>query len=244
MKEPGWTYALILGLSIAYPLAQSFEKRVYMYRKFRYILPGILVTALLYIGWDIWFARAGIWGFNPNYTGDLYLLGLPLEEWLFFLVVPYCCVFLFEVLRLFVRRFYHPRTARIILMVLLGAALISLPFIYRRTYTLTAVAFTALMLLLQVLQKSHRTWFSGFLIAYLLSLVPFMAVNGVLTALPVVWYDNAQTLGVRLFTVPLDDFIYLMGMLLCTVNIYQVLLHRYASPALRQKMDLETVTGF
>jgi len=97
---------------------------------------------------------------------------------------------------------------------------------------------------LQLLQKTYRTWFSGFLLAYLLSLIPFMVVNGILTALPVVWYDNAENLGRRLYTVPLDDFVYLMGLLLPAINIYQVLLHRFASPSLREKMDLDRVTGF
>jgi lycopene cyclase domain-containing protein len=242
--DPEWTYFMILGISVLYPLAQSFEKRVYMHRKFKFILPGILITGTVYIVWDIWFTRAGIWGFNPNYTRHIDLFGLPLEEWLFFLIVPYACIFLFEVLRLFVKRFYHPGFARVILWVLMLTLLLSLPFVYNRTYTFTAFAFTALMLFLQLLQKTYRTWFSGFLLAYLLSLIPFMVVNGILTALPVVWYDNAENLGRRLYTVPLDDFVYLMGLLLPAINIYQVLLHRFASPSLREKMDLDRVTGF
>lgn len=244
LMDPQWTYFLILGASILYPLAQSFEKRVYMYRKFRFMLPGILVTGAVYIVWDIWFTKTGIWGFNPNFTRHVELFGLPVEEWLFFLIVPYACIFLFEVLRLFVKKFYYPQIAKWVLWVLLLASAISLPFVYSRTYTFTAISFTGLMLLLQLLQKTYKTWFSGFLIAYLLSLVPFMVVNGLLTALPVVWYDNTENLGLRLFTVPLDDFIYLMGLLLPAINIYQILLHRYASPALREKMGLDRITGF
>ena len=242
--DPKWTYFLILGASLLYPLAQSFEKRVTMYRKFRFILPGILVTGAVYIAWDVWFTAAGVWGFSPNYTLHLELLGLPLEEWLFFLIVPYACIFLFEVLRYFVKRFHHPRMAKTVIWLLLTASVVSLPFIYDRLYTLTAVSFTGLMLLLQLIQKTYRTWFSGFLITYLLSLVPFLVVNGVLTSLPVVWYDNAENLGVRLYTIPLDDLIYLMGLLLPAINIYQWLLHRYAPPALREKLELDKITGF
>jgi lycopene cyclase domain-containing protein len=242
--NPEWTYFAILGASILYPLAQSFEKRVYMYRKFRFILPGILAIGAVYIAWDIWFTKVGIWGFNPNYTRHVDLLGLPVEEWLFFLIVPYACIFLFEVLRLFVKRFYHPQLAKGVLWTLLVALVVSLPFVYTRTYTFTAFSFTALMLLLQLLQKTYRTWFSGFMIAYLLSLVPFLVVNGILTSLPVVWYNNAENLGLRCYTVPVEDFIYLMGLLLPAVNIYQIMLHRFASPALKGKMGLEQVTGF
>lgn len=242
--DPSWTYALILGCSVLYPLAQSFEKRVYMHRKFRFIFPGLLLTAALYIAWDTWFTASGVWGFNHNYTRDTYLLGMPLEEWLFFLVVPYCCIFLFEVMRLYVKRFYFPVASRFITYLLLGILIFSIPFIYQRSYTLTAVVFTSLMLVGQLVQKTYRSWFSGFLLTYLVSMVPFLVVNGLLTSLPVVWYDNAETLGIRIYTVPVDDFIYLFGLLLPSVNIYQLLLHRFASPALREKMRLHEVTGF
>ena len=242
--DSSWTYYILLGLSILYPLAQSFEKRVFMHRKFKFILPGILITGLVYILWDIWFTGAGIWGFNHNYTRDDYLLGLPLEEWLFFLVVPYCCIFLYEVLRYFVKRFYHPEFSRIVIYILLVVMIGSLPFVHNRTYTFTTFSFTSLMLILQLYQRTYRTWFSGFLLTYLISLIPFMVINGFLTSIPVVWYNNAENLGIRIYTVPLEDFIYLMGLLLPAINIYQVLIHKYASPTLRTRMELGKVTGF
>ena len=242
--DPTWTYYLILVLSILYPLAQSFEKRVYMYRKFRYMVPGILAIGAVYLVWDVIFTKAGIWGFNHNYTQDFRFIGLPVEEWLFFLIIPYCCFFLYEVLRFFVKKFYFPQLSKYVIIVLLVAGALSIPFIYERTYTLTTVLFTWAMLLLQLIQRTYKTWFSGFLAMYLLSLIPFIIVNGVLTSLPVVWYHNPETLGIRLITVPVDDLIYLMGLLLPAINIYQILLHRYASETLRSKMGLQETTGF
>ncbi len=244
MERAPWTYLIILALSLLYPLAQSFEKRIYMYRKFRFILPGILATGVVYILWDIWFTAEGVWGFNPNYTLDLYILGLPLEEWLFFLVVPYCCIFLYEVLRYFVKKFHYPEASLAVIILLLVILLGSIPFIYDRLYTLVTFSFTALMLILQLVQRTYKTWFSGFMITYALSMIPFIVVNGLLTSIPVVWYDNMENLGIRIYTIPVDDFIYLMGLLLPAINIYQILLHRYASPRLRRDMNLDEVTGF
>ncbi len=244
MENSSWTYYTLLGLSLLYPVAQSFEKRVFMHRKFKFIFPGLLITGAVYVVWDIWFTGAGIWGFNHNYTRDFYVLGLPFEELLFFLVVPYCCVFLYEVLRYFVKRFYHPVFSRIVIYLLLVLMIGSLPFVTDRIYTFTAMAFTSLMLLLQLFQKTYNSWFSGFILTYLVSLIPFLVVNGVLTSIPVVWYNNAENLGVRIYTIPLEDFIYLMGLLLPTINIYQLLLHKFASPRLRSRMDLDNVSGF
>ncbi|RPI46555.1 MAG: lycopene cyclase domain-containing protein [Bacteroidetes bacterium] len=229
MERASWTYFILLGLSLLYPLAQSFESRICMYRRVKFILPGILATGLIYIAWDVWFTRAGIWGFNHNYIRDISLFGLPMEEVLFFLVVPYCCIFLYEVLRYFIKSFHYPLLSKYVIYGLLALFTGLVPLVYDRTYTVTALSFTSLMLVLQLVQKTYLTWFSWFMLTYLVSLVPFMIVNGFLTAIPVVWYDNAETLGLRIFTIPLDDFIYLMGLLLPSVNIYQLLLHRHAS---------------
>jgi lycopene cyclase domain-containing protein len=242
--DRSWTYLLILAFSLLYPLAQSFERRIYMHRKFIFIMPGILVAGSVYLIWDVLFTRAGIWGFHPNFNLHLHVAGLPLEEWLFFLVIPWCVVFTYEVLRYFVKRFYHPQLARNVALFLLLLFLTLIPFNLQRTYTVSTLSFTSLMLAAQLLQGTHRLWLSGFWLTYLVSMLPFMAVNGLLTALPVVWYNNAENLGLRIWTVPVDDFIYLMGLLLAVVNIYQLLLHRYAPARLRKDMDLDTATGF
>jgi len=244
MEKTTWTYFILLGVSILYPLAQSFEKRVFMYRKMKFIFPGIFITGILFIIWDIYFTRHGIWGFNHSYTRDIYILGLPLEEWLFFLIIPYCVFFLHEVMWLFVKKFYYPQFSKYVIWTLLIAGSISLPFVYERTYTFTAIAFVLPFLALQLILKTWKTWFSGFLLSYVVSFVPFIVVNGFLTRIPVVWYNNAENMGIRITTVPLDDFIYLLGMLLPAFTIYHLLLRKYASEDLRQKMRLDEVNGF
>ena len=132
------------------------------------------------------------------------------------------------------------RKAMLLLVVLAG----SLPFVYERTYTVTAFAFAIPFLVLQLVLKTYKPWLSGFILVYLISFVPFIIVNGFLTRIPVVWYNNAENLAVRITTIPVEDFIYLLGMLLPAFTIYQLLLHRYASPKLRQDMKLDEVSGF
>ena len=208
------------------------------------MVPGIILTATVYIIWDVIFTRSGIWGFNHSYTRDWYIGGLPVEEWLFFIIVPYCCFFLYEVLRYFVRDFYFPRTSRFVIYLLLALFLVSIPFVYERVYTLTSVLFAAFLLVLQLVQKTYKSWFSGFLLTYFVSLIPFLIVNGILTSFPVVWYDNAENLGIRIYTIPLDDLIYLFGMLLPSFNIYNLLIRRFGSITLRERMQLHLNTGF
>jgi lycopene cyclase domain-containing protein len=69
-------------------------------------------------------------------------------------------------------------------------------------------------------------WLSRFYVGYLFSLIPFFIVNGILTYLPVVTYDNAENLGIRLFTIPIEDTIYCLLLLLMNVTMYEWLKER------------------
>lgn len=86
---------LLLG-SIAVPLLLSFDKRLHFYTQWKYVLPSIAIVAVLYISVDIHFTQQGFWGFNDRYISGVQLFHLPVEEILFFIVVPYASIFLHE----------------------------------------------------------------------------------------------------------------------------------------------------
>ena len=93
-------YFILLTASGAVPLLLSFDKRLQFYKQWKYVFPSILLVALVYIVFDVNFTNRGIWGFNPEYLSGIYLFSLPLEEILFFVVIP--------ILRGRRRRFYSP----------------------------------------------------------------------------------------------------------------------------------------
>ncbi len=216
-----WTYALLLIGSISIPMIRSFETRVRFYEKFKPLFTGIFFMMLVFIPWDIIFTHHRIWWFNHDYVLGFYIGGLPIEEWLFFVVIPYCVMFSFEVVRYFLPRFNFP-AASLWLTIALGVFFILLGLMnLDRTYTFVVMTLTGVLALVQPLLKSHKTWLSHFYLTYVIMLIPFFIVNGVLTALPVVSYDDMQNFGIRLFTIPIEDSVYFMGMMYIVLMVYE-----------------------
>lgn len=221
-----WIYALLLAGSIAIPLARSFEYRINFRGKWPAVFTGIFVMMLVFIPWDVWFTARNIWHFNPDFVGGVYLLGLPVEEWLFFIVIPYAVMFIYEVLKYFFPKVYFPQTAKYITLLLIALMVVIAIINTDKLYTFVVTALTAFLLILQLALKNHNTWLSKFYFSYLVSLLPFLIVNGVLTALPVVIYNDAENLAFRLTTVPVEDFAYLMSMMLIVTMVHEYILLR------------------
>jgi len=216
-------------LSIAFPLAASFEPRIAYWRKWRGLFTGIAVMALVFLAWDAIFTAHGVWGFSTRYTLGIRFLHLPLEEWLFFLAIPYSCVYLYEVMRYAVRKDVLGRLARPLSIALIFALSAIAALYHDRVYTVITFLCTALLLTVHVfLLKSP--YLGRFFIGYAISLVPFFIVNGILTGWllpePIVWYNNAENLGLRMGTIPLEDSVYLLFFLLLTITFHERVLRR------------------
>ncbi len=223
------TYLALDLATLCVPLMLSFERRLTYWRKWPGLFTGIAVMALVFIAWDAVFTANGVWGFNPRYLTGPRLAGLPVEEWLFFAVVPYACTFNYEVMRHLVRRDVLGRPARALAIALLALLLVVGVLNLGRTYTAITFLCTAALLGLHVFVL-RSPYLGRFLLAYLLNLVPFLLVNGVLTGTwidePVVWYDNSENLGLRIGTIPVEDSVYLLFFLLLVVTFHERPLRR------------------
>lgn len=78
-----------LCLLVTLPLEFFFGARVW--RRPRALLFALLPVVIVFSIWDIYAIRAGHWTYNPRYVTGLELgIGLPLEEVVFFVVIPIC----------------------------------------------------------------------------------------------------------------------------------------------------------
>jgi lycopene cyclase domain-containing protein len=90
-----------------------------------------------------------------------------------------------------------------------------------RAYSLSV--FIPATLASALLAWQSPAWSPRFLAATVLHYVPFLLVNGILTALPVVRYHEAHFSGIRLFTIPVEDAVYSFLLLLANVAVYETL---------------------
>lgn len=222
-------YLYIDLLTFSGPFLLSFDKRVAFYKQWKYLFPAILLMAVIFIAKDVIFAANAIWGFNDTYLVGIRILGLPIEEWMFFFVVPYAIVFIYACLIVYVKTDFLKSVHRPF-FVLLSALLIVVGIIYYdRLYTSVIFILTALLLLYNVYKR--QPWLGFFLLAYLVSLIPFLIVNGVLTGYfttePIVWYDNTQNLGFRILSIPIEDAIYSLMMMLMTIQLMEWFIKKY-----------------
>lgn len=178
------------------------------------------ITGLFFLFWDVLFTMKGVWSFNAVYILGINFLALPLEEILFFLTVPFACLFIYACLNFYIKWQIDIRLTGIISSLLVMLCMLLLLFYYNKIYT--AITFGLLLVLIVALEYIIKVnWLNRFYIAYLVALVPFYIVNGILTAIPVVIYNNNQNMGKRLGTIPLEDHFYLMALLLMNIGFFE-----------------------
>lgn len=219
-----YLYLILDIATLLLPLLWSFESKINYYKKWFALFPAILITSLVFVIWDEWFAVMGVWGFNPRYLIDVYLGSLPLEECLFFLIVPFSTLFIYEVLQYYVKKDYLASKAKVLTFALLGILVLGGILNLDKWYTSVNFLFVAMLLLFHYYYFGTKI-LGRFYLFYLVHLIPFLLFNGALTGAftpePVVFYDNAENLSIRIITIPIEDFIYSMGLMLMNISIYE-----------------------
>jgi lycopene cyclase domain-containing protein len=218
-------YLLINILSISVPFIFSYHPKIAFYKQFRYFFPAMLISGLVYLSWDIVFTKLGVWGFNEDYLVGFYLANLPIEEILFFICIPFASVFThYTITELNPNFKLSDLASKWITRLLIIILSISIVFNTDKAYTTVNAICTLLILLFAVFKTPYVL--KTFYLTFLIVLIPFLIVNGILTGsfIPeeVVWYNNAENLATRVFTIPVEDFGYAFGMLLLTVVFTEI----------------------
>ena len=188
------------------------------------ILP-ILIPAILFLIWDstVTFSH---WHFNEKYVLGITIFNLPIEEILFFITVPFACLFTWEMI---VRRtdekelvWINKIRPYLYLIIPIGIWF----FISGRHYTGLAVSFLGLAILLDQLLNTNLILKRRFYLYLLFILLFTLIFNGYLTWRPVVTYGVDYQLDFRIITIPIEDFVYGTALIFMNTSIYQRIISR------------------
>jgi Flp pilus assembly pilin Flp len=152
---------------------------------------------------------------------------MPIEEYGFFFIVPFCSIFLHYSLCSVLKPF--PVGETVIKLVSVGLILGSISIVLLNLDKLyTSINFSILAVVISLVLWKHKNLLSDFYMTFLFILVPFTLANGALTGLftdvndAIVQYDNQHFIG-RIGTIPYEDFGFAFSMLLLNLFIYEKL---------------------
>ena len=224
-----YTYLLINLLTVLFPVVLSFDKRVQFYKSWKHIAPGLIITGLIFLFWDYLFTIYNVWSFNEDYIIGDYFLNLPLEEILFFITIPFACLFIYECLNYYIRKDLLGKASATISIILAVLSISMLILFSNMVYTL--ITFSLLLVLVLYSQYIKKvSCLSRFYLTYFASLIPFYLVNGILTSIPIVIYNNEENMGFRVGTIPFEDHFYSLSMLLMNVLFFEYFKNRSRRP--------------
>ena len=210
-------YLLFNIIVVSGPIFFGSLRRFYFMDRWREAVLSSLFVAVPYLIWDA-LVTDRHWMFNQEYVLGITLFRLPLEEWLFFLTVPFACLFTWEMI-LKVVPDSSTRAGDIIRKIFLLMPVMGIiVFINGEQYSGLVLLFLSLAVLLDKVLNTNLVNRRSFYL-YIILIIGFILIfNGYLTWRPVVLYDESFQLGIRIFTIPVEDFGYGISLLfLCTV---------------------------
>lgn len=219
-----YTYLLINIFTVIICFIFSFHHKIKFNRHFGAFLKASFIVAVVFIIWDAWFTKIGVWWFNDTYLLGIRFLGLPVEEILFFFCIPFSCIFTYFCLTKFFKLDWKPFPEKIFVIISVVSAVIIAAFYYDRIYTcitfiVTAVSIFTLYFMLKV------SWIGKASFIYLLLMPGFLMVNGVLTGTgldsPIVNYNPDDFIGIRILTIPIEDTVYGYTMILWNIYFFE-----------------------
>lgn len=215
------TYLLINFFTVIICFIYSFHPKIKFNRYFGAFLKSSILVGTVFVLWDAWFTKKGVWWFNDQFLLGIRILRLPVEELMFFICIPFSCVFTYFCLTKFFKWNINPTLERI--YVLISVVFYAVLGIVFHHHIYTAFTFMSLSISLLVLYYALGIrWIAQATVIYIILLPGFLIVNGLLTgtALPaaIVNYNPADFMGIRILTIPVEDAFY--GFELILWNLY------------------------
>lgn len=195
--------------------ALSYPKKILP--RVRPMIVDTAIVALFFIVWDQ-VVTGWWWRFNPVYTLGILIGNLPIEEVLFFLIIPSSCLLIWVNLRVHTYDQWQWPVEQLV-----GVGLVVLTFISLAQgwwYTMTVCGLGVGICVwsawtLKFLRKRAVSMWIGLVV------VLTLIFNGYLTWRPVVLYEQSVKSGVMIGTIPVEDMLYGLILVVAVGMIYE-----------------------
>lgn len=219
-----YTYLLIDFFTIIICFIFSFHHKIKFNRHFGAFFGASLLVGFVFILWDAWFTKNGVWWFNDKYLLGIRILNLPIEEILFFICIPFSCIFTYFCLDKFFKLDWKPLPEKIFVMIsIILALMVGISFKEKIYTSFTFLTTSTSLFILYFLLKQR--WIGKASFIYLLLMPGFLLVNGILTGTglesPIVNYNPNNFLGIRILTIPIEDTVYGYELILWNIYLFQ-----------------------
>lgn len=204
----------------------GFKYKIGFFSKLKYLVPAVLFSGAIFIIWDLRFDERSIWRFNPDFLLGINILRLPIEEWLYFIAIPFLGVSIYEYVK---QRFYdfeHPNTFLSISLALFILFGVIAYFSREKMYPFFTFFLSAIYLGYTIFRNRFKKHYSKFYLTYFITLIPFLIISVVYTRLPVIEYNPLHYFGIHIYTIPIENFASLYLLLLMNITIYEYLIER------------------
>ena len=210
--------------AFAVPFAASFHPKTPLYKQWKNVGVAMLITAIFFIAWRGVMAEMGVWNFNTRYLVGSFIGTLPVEELLYFIAIPYACIFTYFALNQFIEKdplFPHQEViSSVMIVVLLIAGLYHKHRLYAGPLFLLLGGFLAFQML-----KLRPRYMGKFYLAFLVLLIPLTILHGAFsgwfTDEPIVRFGEVHTIGAKLGSIPLEDILLSMFLMLMPIAIWE-----------------------
>jgi lycopene cyclase domain-containing protein len=202
-------------------LVLSFVTNVKPHKHIRGLLAGYLFVSFPFMVWDVWATASGHWGFNEVYVTGPYVFDVPIEEFLFFITVPFAMVYVWGVVKKYVTD--HSMAGILPLLafgITAGAAVWMLVHYWNNGYTRSAAIAALVAVLFTAVSRVAYTW--RFWTFQFLLLGLFLVFNSILTMLPIIVYSPDAIIGFKIGDIPIEDFFFNFAFFSLFLLVYNI----------------------
>jgi lycopene cyclase domain-containing protein len=90
-------YLVVMAACVVGTLPLELALRARVYTRWRRLLLALLPVLVVFLTWDVLSIRAGFWSYR--HLSGVRIGDLPIEELVFFLVIPTCAILTLEAVR-------------------------------------------------------------------------------------------------------------------------------------------------